>query len=311
MAARNFEEILAHYTPLMPAEKWSQIGPFVRSVIREGYPPSSRAKVGAGRIGIVAAFVYWAVDQGLPLDVEQIFDPATVNRYALAVPGLAVASRANRRSTLTTVSRRVTRRAPWEPLREPLNPQNAPVPYSDAQARWLLECAGMQRTPVRARGLGTTVALGLGAGLRSSEMIRVLGSDVTVRSPHLLVTTAGGERPRIVPVLDRYGPLLAELARNAGSEPLFRAQPIPRVEFVAHLLHRCEIPEPLQPVTVARLRATWAVATLSAVPMPTFLRLAGYIDIEQIRGLLPYVPAAVGRRMTRAELEHITQAVPP
>jgi len=310
VTARTAEEILARYTPQMPPEKWSQIGPFVRSVIYEAYPNSERAKVSAGRIGIIAALVSWAVDQGLPLDVEQIFDPATVNRYAVTTPGLAQASRATRRATLSTVSRRVTRRAPWEPRREPLDGRNGPVPYTDAQARWLLECVGMQRTSVRTRALGTAVVLGLGAGLRSSEMIGVLGSDVTVRNPHLLVTVTAGERRRTVPVLDRYSPLLAELARRAGGESLFRPQPLTRVEFVAHLLHRCEIPERLQPVTVARLRATWAVAVLSAVPMPTFLRLAGYIDIEQIRGLLPYV-ADAGRRMTRTELDLIGRAVPP
>ncbi|NMN99103.1 site-specific integrase [Antrihabitans stalactiti] len=310
MAARTAEEILALYTPQMPAERWSQIGPFVRSVISEAYPAAERAKVSGNRIGVVAGLVSWALDQGLPLDVEQIFAPATVNRYAVTVPGFAETSRSSRRTLLTTVSRRVTRRAPWEPRRDPLDSRSTPFPYTDAQARWLVECVDMQRTSLRYRGLGTAVVLGLGAGLRTAEMVGVLGTDVTVRNPHLLVTVTGEQRPRTVPVADRYGPLLAELARNAKSEPLFRAPPIPRIEFVPNLLHRCEIPEPLRPVTVARMRATWAVALLTTVPMPTFLRLAGYNDIDQIRGLLPYIPAA-GPQLSRDELDHITQAVLP
>lgn len=45
-----------------------------------------------GRIGIVTALVRWALDQRLPLDVEQIFHPATVNRYAVTIPGLSDAT---------------------------------------------------------------------------------------------------------------------------------------------------------------------------------------------------------------------------
>ncbi|MGW3485339.1 hypothetical protein [Rhodococcus indonesiensis] len=40
----------------------------------------------------MTALVRWALDQRLPLDVEQIFHPATVNRYAVTIPGLSDAT---------------------------------------------------------------------------------------------------------------------------------------------------------------------------------------------------------------------------
>ncbi|OYD71861.1 hypothetical protein BDB13_5544 [Rhodococcus sp. OK302] len=41
------------------------------------------------RIATVTGLVAWAREQGLPLDVGQIFHPATVNRYAVT-PRLGV-----------------------------------------------------------------------------------------------------------------------------------------------------------------------------------------------------------------------------
>ncbi|NMM88380.1 hypothetical protein B2J88_29195 [Rhodococcus sp. SRB_17] len=65
------------------------------------------------RIATVTGLVAWAREQGLPLDVGQIFHPATVNRYAVTPRlGVSDATRRSRRATVTTLSRRITRTAP-------------------------------------------------------------------------------------------------------------------------------------------------------------------------------------------------------
>ncbi|RZI63432.1 MAG: hypothetical protein EOP79_18510, partial [Variovorax sp.] len=91
MAPRTSEQIIELYTPRMPAQEWEEIAPFVRVVVRCGFTPSQIAKVTATRISEVASIVAWAREQGLPLDVEEVFHPATVNRYAMTAPGLAAA----------------------------------------------------------------------------------------------------------------------------------------------------------------------------------------------------------------------------
>lgn len=85
MAPRTPEQIIDLYTPRMPAQEWEEIAPFVREVVRRGFTPSEVAKAAASQISIVASMVAWAREQGLPLDVEEIFHPATVNRYAVTL----------------------------------------------------------------------------------------------------------------------------------------------------------------------------------------------------------------------------------
>lgn len=114
MALRTSEEIIEQYTPRMPAQQWEEIAAFVRDVVRRGFGPCC-TRQWLNQISTVTSMVAWAREQGLPLDVEQIFHPATVNRYAVTVPGLADATRSCRRSALTALSRRITRVAPWEP----------------------------------------------------------------------------------------------------------------------------------------------------------------------------------------------------
>jgi integrase len=310
MTARTPEDIVEMYIPHLPAEIWDAIGPFVRDAVRRGFEPTAVPKVAGVRIAMTASLVAWAVEQGLPLDVEQVFHPATVNRYAITIPGLSDATRSSRRATLTTLSRRITHTAPWEPPRELLPDQWLLTLYTDAQTRWLVECASQQPTPSRQHRLAAALALGLGAGLRATEMIRVTASDVRVRRSRVFVRV-GGPPVREVPVLERYAPSVVEAARRAGGGHLFR-DPVPRVEYVSHLVNSCDIPKRLRPLTAARLRVTWEVTALQAVPLPVFMTLAGLTSVASLRQVFALVSNNTSRRSwTAAELESITKAVPP
>ncbi|QKT13232.1 hypothetical protein [Rhodococcus sp. W8901] len=255
----------------------------------------------------VTALVSWAVDQGLPLDVEQIFHPATVNRYVQTMEGFAERTRSCRRATLTTVSRRVTTVAPWQPRREVISYKTTKVPYTDTQIRRLIDCAGRQSTPTRVRVLTGVVALGLGAGLTSKEMVDVTGSDVSLRRSHVLIAVPGA-RPRVVPVLDRYAPTVRELARRAGAGRLIVDSP-PRPSYVPEVIARCDIPAALQYVSAIRLRLTWEVLMLRSVPLPVFLRLSGHGIGINVRPLAEHV-GVTPRRWTAHEIDVISNAAP-
>ncbi|WP_009478358.1 hypothetical protein [Rhodococcus sp. JVH1] len=190
MAPRTSEEIIELYTPRMPAQQWEEIAAFVRDVVRRGFGPCC-TRQWLNRISIVTSMMAWAREQGLRLDVEQIFHPATVNRYAVTVPGLADATRSCRRSALTALSRRVTRVAPWEPPRQALPHSPVSTPYTSEQVETLLWWAPRQASAVRRRGLGAAVALGVGAGLAGAEMVNVGAADVRVRGEHVIVTVSG------------------------------------------------------------------------------------------------------------------------
>ncbi|MDH6283898.1 hypothetical protein [Prescottella agglutinans] len=305
-ATRTPEEVIERYTPVMPVQLWESIGPFVRDVVRRGFTSSATPKVTGCRIGAVASIVAWAVDQGLPLDVEEIFHPATVDRYALSITGLSNATRSTRRATLTTLSRRITRAAPWEPERETLPYPRPSAPYTWAQAVRLCAWAPRQRSDVRRQGLSAALALGFGAGLRATEMITVTAADVRVRGDRVIVTVRG-PRPRQVPVLAPYADAVVEAAERAGGGHVFR-DPLPRVEYVSTVLNRCEIPDRLRPLTAARLRLTWEVAVVQAVPLPVFMTLAGLKNADSLNQVLTLIDERATRSWIRAGVDARNEA---
>ncbi|WP_245709232.1 hypothetical protein [Rhodococcus tukisamuensis] len=256
----------------------------------------------------MTSLVRWALEQGLPLDVEQIFHPATVNRYAVTIGGLSDATRCTRRSTLTTLSRRITRTAPWEPPREVLRYPRSTVPYSGTQVSQLLWWAPRQRSTVRQQGLAAAVALGVGAGLRGTEMLGVRASDVRRRGEHVIVAVRG-PRARQVPVRPEYAAAVLDAAEQAGGGHLFR-DPVPRVEFVGLLLGRCEVPAGLEPVTASRLRLTWEVAMVQALPLPVFMRMSGLTNTNRLSDILDGITQRKRRWWTSAELDALAEAVP-
>ncbi|MGW0177214.1 hypothetical protein ACWDUM_25595 [Rhodococcus sp. NPDC003322] len=257
---------------------------------------------------MVTSLVRWAVEQGLPLDVEQVFHPATVNRYAVTVPGLSEATRCTRRATLTSLSRRITRAAPWEPHRVVLHYPHGAKPYTFAQVSRLLWWAPRQVTAIRRRGLAAAVALGAGAGLRGTEMMSVRSSDVRERSPHVIVTVRG-PMARQVPVRPAYADAVLEAADNAHGGPLFH-DPLPPVWAVGELLINCDVPETLRPLTSTRLRLTWECAMIQAVPLPVFMRMSGHTGTQRLTDTLGAAQLCTRPWWTAAELDALARAVP-
>ncbi|WP_072814680.1 hypothetical protein [Rhodococcus zopfii] len=309
MAPTRPEDVLELYVPRGDPDWWEEIAPFVRDVVRRGFEPSPVAQVVRGRIWKVTSLVRWALEQGLPLDVEQIFHPATVNRYALTVAGLSDATRCTRRATLTGLSRRITRVAPWEPPRVVLHNPCTANPYTPAQVARLLWWAPRQTTELRRRTLAAAVALGAGCGLRGIEMMTVRASDVRVRGDHVIVTVTG-PRARQVPVRPQYAAaVLAAVDRAAGGH-LFR-DPVPgSAQGAAQALDECEVPATLMPVTTSRLRWTWECAMIQRVPLPVFMAMSGRTDTHRLADVLAGARPRSRPWWTTAELATLAEAEP-
>ncbi|WP_231496494.1 hypothetical protein [Rhodococcus sp. UNC363MFTsu5.1] len=292
----------------MPEQEWEAIRPFVVDVVRRGFAATPVGQVTVGHMVMVTSLVRWALEQGLPLDVEQIFHPATVNRYAVTVPGLSEKTRCTRRATLTTLSRRITRAAPWEPRRVVLHYARTANPYTFAEVSRLLWWAPRQVTAIRRRGLAAAVALGAGAGLRGTEMMSVRSSDVRERGAHVVVTVHGS-KTRQVPVRPAYAGAVLEAAEKAHGGPLFH-DPLPPVWAVGELLINCDVPETLRPLTSTRLRLTWECAMIQAVPLPVFMRLSGRTGTGRLADILSWVHPRTRPWWSAAELDVLSQAVP-
>ncbi len=151
---------------------------------------------------------------GLELSAEVLLHPSVIERFV--VQGCVTVSPATRR-TLRTNLRALARAVKLypEPLPVALPRERAKAPYSDQEIAGYLALAAAQPTGGRRMRSSALVCLGAGAGLIGSEFRHLTGSDVTGRSGGLLVAV-GGQRARVVPVLERFHEPLEAAARFAG-----------------------------------------------------------------------------------------------
>lgn len=283
-------EVIDGYVPRgISANVWSEIEDEVRAIVRDSNPGTSTT-ADHHMLG-VARFLAWAHGQGRSRDPEALFTPDTVEFYiATACDHLSPESRGTRRSVLRTVGRRITRRAPWEPP-TPKYPTSVPhPPYSQDQCRWLVECVAEQSTPRRTRVLQCGLGLGLGAGLAPSEIAWLTTSCITDSSHGCLAIVLPD---RVVPVRNTYAPLLRALRDDLrpGSF-LLRDRKVQRVEDMSNMIASCVVPGELRPLTVTRMRLTWAFHALCApIPLPAVMAAYGARTLKFTDRLLPYLVA--------------------
>lgn len=152
----------------------------------------------------------------------------------------------------------------------------------------------MQSNPMRRRVLQAVLGLGLGAGLAPDEIAFLTTDHVVQLGPGRITVHLPS---RVVPVRALYAPPLESLARElpAGTH-LIRDKPVPRVEMVSNLIMRCDIPEKLRPLTMSRLRQTWALDALaSSVPLPAVMAAHGSRSLHFTDVLLPRLVDLAGQ----------------
>lgn len=279
------EAFLSSYRARVPDEQWEVIEPIVKNLVRKaGYTDRPYAREAVKALTHLAV---WARRHGISLETETLLSPATVERYvATGTPTLSPATRGTRRSTLTVLARRLTRTAPWAPERSRY-PHAKPLrPYETAQIPHLLSIANHQSTLSKVRAATAIIGLGLGAGLRPFEVRIAQGADIDRNEHGNIVVNVGGRFPRTVPVLEPLTDSVAELAqRHSGL--LIRNAAIPRPHVLADIVRKLDVPEALAPLSISRLRTTWAVVAVTSVPLP--IAAAAY-GAPTLRFLLPLAP---------------------
>lgn len=281
---------LADYRPRhLDPGSWGQVRDFVRECVRQlGYDTDGAS---AWRvIRALARISVWAVEQGLPLDVEVVLDPDTVERFVSV--GLAQdVSRATYRAVLRRVGRRLTQRAPWQPKPATASHRQVAAPYSAKEVEQLRADALVQATPGRVRAARGLLALGLGAGLDGRWVARVSAADVTDTGTGLVLVRLGEPSPRIVPVLAEWEAEVMALAGSAGKEFLVGGRSVAK-NRAGQLAASVTVGHGLPKFSTSRLRSTWLVTHLtSGTRLPELARAAGMHGVTVLSDLLPNVPA--------------------
>lgn len=275
---------IASYAPCSLSEAAAG---FASEVVALAAPATrARAKALLFAAGRLAAF---AEQVGLGLE-ESLLCEAVIERFVVVgCDGLAPASVRTLRTNLRALARSVARYP--EPAPVPLVRERAKRSYTEAEIAGFLRLADAQSTPARRLRAGALLCLGAGAGIITSELRHLRGSDVARRSGGVIVAV-GGTRARSVPVLERYHERLLEAACFAGERYIVGGRNPERRNVTDTLSARLSQDSSLPRLEAGRLRSTWLVASAARIGLGAFMQAAGICCSQRLGDLAAQLPAA-------------------
>lgn len=276
------------FRPINALPYWDVIGAFVADAVSDTAAQSGRSQ--KSLYPAATAFILWCwQSRGTPLERRRIFRRTTLEEFIhLGMVTYAPGSRSTYRSTLLLLVETLN---PAEMTRNsvPLPRSKATKPYTAPEISALASWARSQGTPRRQLDSSALLALGLGAGLATRELLGVRIFDVDLLKDNIYVIVRDG-RPRIVPVRPDWQRLLRGILPNRDPyEWLFRpgrtnATPNQITDFL--LRSRTELD-----VRPSRMRATWLLAHLAAGTSPReLLCISGLKNLAALDKVASFAP---------------------
>lgn len=286
---------IADYHPAtIPTTAWNRIADFTRTAATDTQNHHGHRFNTRDLMGAIAHHVHWVNDVAcLPLDRAVVFHREVIEDYiAHGTPTLGPGSRTTRRSFLLRTAEAVL---PPETRVARLHPhhKDAPArPYSEFEQRALRSWAVGQTTAQRRMDCHTILALGLGAGLGSADMMSLHVEQIDADEQGVMIHVTRPGAVRDVPVLAAWEqPLINVLAaRGLDDWVLGPSRTGMNKNWLANFLKRT-LPERGVAVEVARLRNTWLVHHISTgTPLGPLAAAAGLETFRTIEKVLRYVP---------------------
>lgn len=239
-----------------------------RAVGRAGVAHAARAKALLWACGRLATY---CESVGVALDEAVVFSEPSLERFVAC--GCSSFSAGTTR-TLRTNLRALTRSLEGAPPVAALGRERAKAPYSEAEMAAYLALADTQPTRARRQRANGLLSLGAGAGLTGIDLRAVRGTDVVGRSGGVVVGVRAG-RPRVVPVLARYGERALAAGAWAGADFIVGGVEPARRNVTSALIASLSGGTGLPRLELPRLRATWLATVAGLIGLPTFMAAAG------------------------------------
>lgn len=271
--------------PDVSTEMWGRIQQFVEDAVALVAPQLPYA---AGLVqSTTAKYVEWVITvKHLPLDGRIVWSRQLIDLYVTdANSHLAPGTRRNYRSHLNRISKLLCPdEHPFEYT--PQNRKSTVDPYSDGEMQQYRGWASNQSIPLKRRRAIAMLALGTGAGIRSSEFALITPAHIE-RSGTGIVINVPGNSPRRVPVIPTWDTWVESLVENwAMDEPIWGE--IKRKDTSNLLSTFVENAEGKGP-RGDRLRNTWLVWHLNnRTPMKGLFYVAGVRKMEHLARLLAH-----------------------
>lgn len=299
------DEIVREYEPRQASDfVWDRIEAFVKEAVQD--IPNIDAAKASRYVSILTRHVQWTWQTcGYPLERSYVFAPAVIGEsIEQTCAGLTDASKRTFRSNLLAMADALTDRGQQKSVLPPIPRTKASAPYTAREVARLRTWASSLSTQHRRVTMTTVLGLGLGAGLKSSEIAGFEAGDVTVDEYGVLLSVRG-DSPREVPMLTEWSELIAALSSATMRRDQKLVMPRREAAFSRHALNnliaQCDPPVPL---TTHRMRATWIVGHLAVgIPATTLAKAAGLASTDALRLYLPFIPE-LDQREYRVRLIH-------
>jgi hypothetical protein len=279
----------------MSPERWALVQPFVSEQILRLDVDLAAAKAWIRYLAYACA---WCIGQHIPLDVEHVLDPVSVERYCAEGFVGTPSATSTIRWQLRRLGRVLTATAPWEPLRPTYARCKLRPPYSEKELRLVERDVACQATELRRHAAQVVVAAGLGAGLDGRWVPKLAGTDVYRDRDGAVVVSVPSPMPRQVVVRDRYAGELLKLAQMAGEGPLLQRRLVAKDFSI--IFTEITIDSGRILLVPGRLRSSWLLAHLEArTSLPVLIEAAGLKGFGNLQDLVPYVSAPVRAELRR------------
>lgn len=277
------------YLPIYALPYWDTIGTFVADAVSETAAATGRTE--QSLFPAATAFILWCwQSRGTPLDRPRIFRKSVVEEFVhLGTDQYSVGSRATHRATLSLMVSTLNPAGAY-PERRPLPRSKPTKPYSAQEVAALYSWATTQSTARRRQDAVALLALGLGAGLATRELLGVRRSDLDLRNDLLQVIVWEG-RARVVPVRpDWKRPLVRMLDGMEADAWVFRpGRRGPASGQITDFMMRARTNLDVRP---SRMRATWLLHHLFAgTPPQDLLRISGLKNLAALDKIAIFAPA--------------------
>ncbi len=291
---------------------WGLIAPFVRDAVATAQAHYGGRYDTKDMLGAVAQHVRWVTQVAcLPLESGVVFDRDSIHAYtAHGCSDLTPGTRGTRRSMLLRVAEAVLPDGQRVARLTPLHKDNPYAPYSEFEQRAMRSWAEGQRTASRRMDSRAVLALGLGAGLSTADILSLRAGDLMADHLGVLITVDRPSSRRDVPVLARWEQPLVDLLAVRQPEEWFIGvrRPGSNKNYLHNFLSTSR-PESGQRPVIARLRNTWLVHHLtSGTPLGPLVAAAGLETFRTVEKLLPFLPEPTVEQ-TRREMRRALRSV--
>ncbi|MFH8771094.1 hypothetical protein [Streptomyces sp. NPDC017958] len=286
------------YRPAGSPAGWSRVGDEVRRVVRIADPQlPHKARELMTALTQPALF---CDSEGLPGTAEVWLSREVIERFiAVGCPNVGESTRGNYRSRLLRLREVVLGGdcRTGRPAKLSASAENSP--YSRTELADLWGWAGGQPTEELRWGCKTLMALGLGVGLDSPEVIPLRLHDVrrTANGSGPVVVCTRGPRKREILCRRRWEGVLVSAAdrleTTGAAQYLFRQNCHSRgTNTVTNFLARTQ-PSPNAPrLVMGRLRFTWLVELFEErLPITAIVAAAGVDTLHGLSRILPFLSA--------------------